>query len=174
MRSNDLRKVSLLAAIPIGLTLIRLAVRSQLPPSAPTDNLWHLYRTPPSQGFPGGGLMQTAGIAPDKDRRTGKPLLGTGTYPWQPGKVTLSSDSVRVTRNVPGKIVPLHSVGTVYYRIEKSPLRHDAPGSSQGTSSVSQDKALDASGSSISLAVWVRPDGSDWPEKTSLDLTRVQ
>ena len=164
-------------------------------PAPLTANPWHRYRCPASPSGPGGGFMGTEGIVPDRDPKTGKPMVGTGTYPWNPGPVTIDSgdnsvlETIRrfvglrsawkVVQNVPCRVVPYGSVGTVYSRPLKNRItfryKQHAQGGFFHPDGVEElhTGTVDRPTGATEVIIWVQNEGVDWPESTSLDLARL-
>lgn len=102
-------------------------------PTPLTDNKWKIYVGPSNT------VLSQSGTAPDKDS-SGNPIQGTGTYPWNPGYASASteynwggsldipiqdigvgvngggSSGQQISQNVPQKVIPLGYRGVVYYR----------------------------------------------------------
>ena len=164
-------------------------------PAPLTDNPWHKYRFPSTPSAQGGGLIQTEGIAADKDPKTGKPLVGTGTYPWNPGSITIDGSEnsaletirrfvgiepgYKMTQNVPSSVVPHGSVGTVYCQPLKNRItfryRQRANGGLFHPNGVEELRTgyVDRPTGGTSYIIWVQDAGTEWPETTPLDLARM-
>lgn len=85
-----------------------------------------------------------------------------------------------VTQNVPSAVVPVGSVGTVYYQIVKirksfnykhylNAGRHILGFNLDGTEDLHKGQ-VDRPTGGVGFVVWVQDAASDWPESTTLDL----
>lgn len=174
MRITSQKRFVLVMIVPVSLLALwiastftppRYSLRAMASSGSPPqpDNLWHKYKGP------GGGALQTEGIRADKDRH-GKPRFGTGTYPWNPGPVTIEVDgNRRITQNGPSKIIPVGAIGTVYYKVVQN--RRKLPTLSETQKWA--DAQAEPPTNSISFVVWVQPPASEWPEVTARDLTKM-
>lgn len=88
-----------------------------------------------------------------------------------------------VTQTVPSKVVPIGSVGTVYYQIQKNRAtfnykhylnagRHILGFNPDGTEDLHKGQ-VDRPTGGVGFVIWVQIAGSQWPESTTLDLTRM-